>query len=443
MRASSTLLSRFSFIGVTVTLAMAAALGYVMQAQLTRDAVADTATLAAAQVVAGASPYLRPEDLSGHVSEQRIAELDRRVMGDGAGYGSVILVKIWNPQGVVVYSNEKQLIGQNPSTNDDLRAALSGRIVSEMSDLSKPENVDERKRFGRLLEAYVPLRLAGSDEIVGVYEIYCTVEQLESRIGRIRRTVAVGVFGSFAALYAALFGLVYGASRRLTHQASENEQLAKEVVLAYDQTIEGWSSALDLRDEETEGHSRRVTDMTVAIAATMGFTPDQLVDVRRGALLHDIGKMGVPDAILHKQGPLDKTEWEIMREHPGYANRMLEPIGYLGSALEIPYCHHERWDGSGYPRGLSGEQIPLSARIFAIVDVWDALSSNRPYRPAWSADEVREKLLAESGKHFDPQVVTTFLRELNGRDLDRGPRAGRLAPPLAPPSKDIGQNARR
>lgn len=417
MRAHSSLLARFSFIGVTITLAMAAALGYVMQAQLTRDAIADTAALAAAQVVAGASPHLRPEDLIGPVSERRITELDRLVMSDIADYGSVVRVKIWNRQGVVVYSNERELVGKNLGIDEDLRAALSGRVVSEMSNLSKPENVDTQERFGRLLEAYVPLRLAGSNEIVGAYEIYCRVDQLESRIGRIRRTVAIGVFGSFAALYGALFGLVYGASRRLTHQANENEKLANEVVLAYDQTIEGWSNALDLRDEETEGHSRRVTDRTVTIAVAMGFTPDELVDVRRGALLHDIGKMGVPDAILHKPGPLDEDEWELMREHPGYAKRMLERIGYLGRALDIPYCHHERWDGSGYPQGLSGEEIPLSARIFAVVDVWDALSTDRPYRSAWSANQVREKLLAESGKHFDPQAVEEFLRELDGQGL--------------------------
>jgi len=192
--------------------------------------------------------------------------------------------------------------------------------------------------------------------------------------------------------------------------------LAREAVLAYDETIEGWSNALDLRDEETEGHSRRVSEMTVAVAKSMGFTPDNLIDVRRGALLHDIGKMGVPDAILLKPGPLDEAEWKMMREHPGYAKKMLENIEFLGPALDIPYCHHERWDGSGYPRGLAGEQIPLSARIFAIVDVWDALSNDRPYRQAWSLDRVREKLVTESGKHFDPNVVAAFLRELDESD---------------------------
>jgi putative nucleotidyltransferase with HDIG domain len=178
---------------------------------------------------------------------------------------------------------------------------------------------------------------------------------------------------------------------------------------AYDTTIEGWSRVLDLRDKETEGHSRRVTELTLGLARAMGMSEDELVHVRRGALLHDIGKMGVPDAILLKPGPLDDEEWAIMCRHPVYAYQMLLPIAYLQEALDIPYCHHEKWDGSGYPRGLMGEQIPLAARIFAVVDVWDAMRSDRPYRTGWSAAETREHIRALAGTHFDPEVVRIFL----------------------------------
>ena len=182
-----------------------------------------------------------------------------------------------------------------------------------------------------------------------------------------------------------------------------------EIFLAYDSTLEGWAKALELRDQETEGHSRRVVELTLKIARAMGMREDELVHARRGALLHDIGKMGVPDQILQKPGPLDEKEWEIMRQHPVYAYQWLSPIRYLNKALEIPYAHHEKWDGSGYPRGLKGTQIPLAARIFAIVDVWDALNSDRPYRDAWQEEKILAYLQEQSGKHFDPHVVVAFL----------------------------------
>ncbi|MBI4787874.1 MAG: GAF domain-containing protein [Chloroflexi bacterium] len=186
-----------------------------------------------------------------------------------------------------------------------------------------------------------------------------------------------------------------------------------ELGLAYDTTLEGWVKALDLRDKETEGHTLRVTAMTEQLARAFGVGDQDMIQIHRGALLHDIGKMGIPDAILLKPGPLTDEEWVIMRRHPVYAYELLAPIGYLRPALDIPYCHHEKWDGSGYPRGLKAEQIPVAARLFAIVDVWDALRSERPYRAAWPEEKVRQYLLDLSGKQFDPKVVEHFLRLLN------------------------------
>ena len=184
----------------------------------------------------------------------------------------------------------------------------------------------------------------------------------------------------------------------------------RELSQAYDATIEGWSRALDLRDKETEGHTQRVTEITMKLAHVFRLSAEELIYVRWGSLLHDIGKMGVPDGILFKPGPLTEDEWALMRKHPSFAYEMLAPITYLRFALDIPYCHHEKWDGTGYPRGLKGEQIPLTARMFAVVDVWDALSSDRPYRKAWSAKKVREHIQSLSGTHFDPQVVAVCLK---------------------------------
>ncbi len=183
-----------------------------------------------------------------------------------------------------------------------------------------------------------------------------------------------------------------------------------DLTMAYEATIEGWSRALDLRDKETEGHTQRVTEMTTQLAKVMGMSDPEIGQVRHGALLHDIGKMGIPDAILLKPGPLTAEEEAIMRMHPVYAFELLSPIAYLRPALDIPHYHHERWDGTGYPHGLKGEQIPLAARLFAVVDVWDALRSDRPYRQAWSEERVREYIHAQSGFYFDPTVAQVFLR---------------------------------
>ncbi len=186
-----------------------------------------------------------------------------------------------------------------------------------------------------------------------------------------------------------------------------------ELFLAYDKTIEGWSRAMDLRDKETEGHTQRVTNMTLELAHEIGIKQEELVNIKRGALLHDIGKMGIPDRIFLKPGPLTDEEWKIMKRHPEYAYEMLYPIEYLRPALDIPYCHHEKWDGTGYPRGLKGKDIPLSARIFALADVFDASCSNRPYRRACSKEDALNNIHSLAGTHFDPEIVKVFLKLKN------------------------------
>ena len=192
--------------------------------------------------------------------------------------------------------------------------------------------------------------------------------------------------------------------------AEANQQLAR----AYDATLEGWAVALEMRDQETKGHADRVERLTMRLVAELGVPQDQWEHVRRGTLLHDIGKMVVPDAILQKPGPLTDDEWEVMRMHPQKARDMLGTIEFLVPALDIPYCHHERWDGTGYPQGLAGEQIPLVARIFAVVDVYDALTSNRPYRPGWTHEKAVAHIREQAGQHFDPRVAEVFLEIIDG-----------------------------
>lgn len=202
------------------------------------------------------------------------------------------------------------------------------------------------------------------------------------------------------------------ASRDITERKQSEKALQRahtDLQEAYDKTIEGWVRALDLRDRETEGHTQRVTEMAVKLARELGCTENEIVHIRRGALLHDMGKMGIPDEILQKPGPLNDEELEIMHRHPDYAYQMLAQIKYLEDAIIIPYYHHERWDGSGYPHKLEGKDIPLHARLFAVVDAWDALSSDRPYRKKLPQQEVLEYIKNEAGRLFDPEIVETFL----------------------------------
>ncbi|MBI9045415.1 MAG: HD domain-containing protein [Anaerolineaceae bacterium] len=191
----------------------------------------------------------------------------------------------------------------------------------------------------------------------------------------------------------------------------------QEMEMAYDSTLKGWANALELRDNETEGHCQRVVDKTMFLAAIMGIRGEKLIQMRRGALLHDIGKIGIPDKILNKPGPLDDEEWKIVQKHPLWARDLLSKIPYLKNTLDIPTYHHEKWDGTGYPFGLFGEHIPLPARIFAIADVWDALRSDRPYRKAWQEKEVIKYIKDQSGKQFDPEIVDVFIKALEGEVL--------------------------
>lgn len=212
-----------------------------------------------------------------------------------------------------------------------------------------------------------------------------------------------------------LFGISFAAfitSWQFNKSLKKNETLFNELEQSYETTLDSWSRALDLRDKETEGHTQRVAELTLRIAKKMNFSKEELIHIRRGALLHDIGKLGVPDNILLKPGPLTDEEMNFMRQHTKFAYELIYPIEYLRPALSIPTTHHEKWDGSGYPGGLKGDQIPLAARIFAIVDVYDALTSDRPYRPAWSKEKVIQYIRENSGTHFDPQIVPIFLQEI-------------------------------
>jgi PAS domain S-box-containing protein len=280
-----------------------------------------------------------------------------------------------------------------------LGASYAGRVAQERRTRSLPDlsladaGLRELMRLESFV-AYIGVPLIAKGQLQGVFEIF--------HRGRVQADPEWLEFLETLAGQAAL------AIDNATVYADLQRSHAN-LRLAYDTTLEGWSRALDLRDRETEGHTRRVTELSLRLAQAMGLNGEALMHLRRGALLHDIGKLGVPDHILHKPGPLTDSEWAVMRQHPVYAYELLRPIDYLRPALDIPYCHHEKWDGTGYPRKLKGDEIPLAARIFAAADVWDALCSDRPYRPRWSAEQSRAYLAEQSGCHFDPRVVDVFM----------------------------------
>ncbi len=257
------------------------------------------------------------------------------------------------------------------------------------------------KQDRELLEMYSRVALSGNPE---TFEYY---------VHSLGDWYSVSAYSPGKGFFVAVFDVI--TARKQAEQSLR--QFTIELQEAYDATLQGWSAALEMRERETAGHSHRVVRMTLDLARAASIDGDRMMHIERGALLHDIGKMGIPDSILLKPGPLTDDEWVVMRQHPVYAYRLLSHIPYLRPALEIPYYHHERWDGTGYPQGLSGEDIPLPARLFAIIDVWDALSSDRPYRPAWSREAVWEYIENQSGKQFDPAVVKLFLDMMeNSRD---------------------------
>jgi len=275
------------------------------------------------------------------------------------------------------------------------RVAATGEIYMT-EDIQKDPVIlildGERERL-KDVHGSVSLPLRAQEKIIGIMHIWSTEFRIFTDT-EIRLLIALAETTSNSVHRAILF--------------EKTQKHAEELALAYDNTLEGWARALELRDEITEGHTRRVTELTLKLARALNIPENEIVHIRRGALLHDIGKMGIPDSILHKPGPFTAQERMIMQQHTQYARDMLASISFLQPAIDIPYCHHEYWDGAGYPRGLRGEEIPLAARIFSIIDVWDALTSDRPYRQAWSEEKTCAYILERSGKQFDPQIVEAF-----------------------------------
>ena len=578
------LLTSFSILGAFITVVIAIIFAWSLENLLEQNTLQQEAHSAADQVALVVSPNLSLADLSAPLESVRFAQIDALIRKDIL-HGHIVHVKIWNKGGMVVYSDEKNLAGQYFPVSDELEKALGGEIAAEVSTLDKLENVGEKDFYPRLIEVYVPIQLAGSNEIVGVYEIYHDSAVLEPIIAATRRFVWIGVGLGFLILYGSLFTLVRNASRELIHRNEENKLLyeqeqtrrteitalydlaraladthdfdsildlvtryavetvhvtfsrvallegnefviraaypirildynlkvgergtlgssqfyqrvldqntpsviftdnpdlsdseremlflgmAKSVCLmplwsgeralgllmfaeerseerepfspdkirlihsigeqtasalfrvelfvqleeSYLATVFALANTVDAKDTYTADHAERLAIMALAIGREMGMTEHELEDLRYGAILHDIGKIGVPDAILQKPSHLNPAEWVQMREHPSIGARILAPIAHLAGAAQIVLHHHERYDGKGYPDGLAGEATPLGARILTVVDSYSAIIDKRVYKEARSHAEAMSELRKHAGTQFDPGVVEVFLEKI-------------------------------
>ena len=577
------LLASFSLLGAFITVVIAIVSAWSLQHQLEQNALQQEAVDAADQVALILIPnlHLSEADLSAPMDSARYAQVDALIRKDIL-QAHLVRVKIWNTGGMVVYSDEKSLVGQHFPVSGELEKALGGEIAMDVSTLDKAENVGERGLYKRLLEVYVPIRLAGSKEVVGVYEIYHDLTALEPIIASTRRFVWISVGLGFLVLYGSLFTLVRNASRQLVRRNEENKHLYEqeqtrrtELAALYDlsraladaldidtilglvtrhavetvhvtfsrvallegnefviraaypirvldrdlnvgeretlgssqfyprvleqdtptvvsadspdlsdseretlflgmvetlclmplrsgkralgllmleearsderepfspdkirlarsigeqaasalyrvelyvqleesylETVLALANAVDAKDVYTADHAQHLATMALAIGREMGMTELELGGLRYGAILHDIGKIGVPDAVLQKPSRLDPAEWEQMREHPSIGARILAPVPHLASAAQIVRHHHERYDGKGYPDGLAGETIPLGARILTVVDSYSAITDKRVYKEARSHAEAVSELRKHAGTQFDPRVVEVFL----------------------------------
>ncbi|MDO8672222.1 MAG: HD-GYP domain-containing protein [Dehalococcoidia bacterium] len=388
---------------VVGTIAISLSVGFLIQQFLfgeTRDVTAAAVNLHFRSVF-GDDIFSRP------LSTTELQRFDRMVRDEFDMY-DIVQVKLYRPDGHISFSYVPELINEQSPEGlmfDSLRRALAGEVIMDQEELSREDN-DRGRDFPAVFEIYIPVWTNG--QVVGVAEVYRNVEDLLANLRRIQLFVTASVVVVSLVFFFSLGQIYRNSTRKISAQSIALRRALKEIESTYNQTLESLSAVLDGRDAETEGHSRRVSEYTARIARQMGISGLALEKMCQGALLHDIGKMSVSDAILTKPGPLSQDEWVEMRKHSDFGYRMLEHIAFLRAALPVVLHHHERFDGNGYPARLKGDDIPLGARIFSVADSFDAMTSNRPYRRAMPLETAREEIRRNSGTQFDPKTVEAF-----------------------------------
>ena len=333
------------------------------------------------------------------------------------GVYDIVQLRLYKSDGTMIYNYlpglrpgappapEPDTVG--PSHAGHVSAAAQGSLILERTQLGPEANI-RKQALSDVLEVYIPIRRDG--QVIGVAEVYRDISRQLAESRRIQLLAAGAVTAWSAVLFVSLLGIFRDSTRRIRRQADALRQSVQELQATHSATLEALVAALEARDHETQGHSERVTRYSMAIGHALGLDEEHLDALARGALLHDIGKIGVPDHILRKPGPLDDAEWMLMRRHPLFGEQMVGGIAFLEAAVPVVRHHHERYDGTGYPQRLAGDEIPMAARVFAVADTFDAMTSDRPYRAALSIEEARAEIRRCAGTQFDPTVVEAFLR---------------------------------
>jgi hypothetical protein len=388
------------------------------------DVETDVAEVIAPRIGENLTPELLEEPLAGSDLAAFDADVNAGILSS-----RTVRLNVYNADGLLIYSS-----ADGPSVRSAPTASLEGEIVS---DVAKPSGFQEPglDSYSQLVEVAVPFTVDGVSGVAGAAEVYRDYTPIANHIEHIQNSVYLSIAGALAALYLILLFIVKRGSNAIRHQREELRERTREIKAGYDSVISVLCAALDLQDNMTQRHAQRVAEIASVVAWEMGLRKQQLRPIQTAAILHDIGKIGVADAVLAKTGPLDESEWEQMKRHPELGFRIMSEIDFLAEAGEVVRAHHERWDGTGYPRSLKGAEIPLGARIFAVVDAYNAMTSQRPYRKARPHRSAVEEIVRNSGTQFDPEVVRAFLEAekrglLTPRDAagengaaDRGPGA--------------------
>jgi putative nucleotidyltransferase with HDIG domain len=368
--------------------------------------------------------FLRP------LSDDELEELEGQVIFHFSVY-NVVRTRFVDTSGRIVFSYDEDEVGEQAGVGPGLVSALGGTAVATREKVWADKRFGDPSRmrgggyshqghmypslagrgdWGSLpaLEAWTPIRIDGA--VRGAAVVWRDMTAIDAEIARITLSTSAIIALAATLLWLILRGVYVRSSQEIRERSAALASALAEVEVTYDRTLHALSNALDVRDSETEGHSRRVVEYLKLVSEELGMHDEDCVSMRRGALLHDIGKIGVPDDILRKPSALSEAEWATMRRHPSYGARIVGEIPYLQGVAKIIKHHHERWDGNGYPEGLRGEEIPLGARMFAVADAFDAMSADRPYRKALDAISARNEVLRCSGTQFDPNVVEAFMR---------------------------------